>query len=110
MTVTLLDPPYVERSPWFVSWFDSIFYHKLYAYRDETESSGFIDALISRLQPESGAAMLDVGCGAGRHSKYLASKGFQVTGIDLAAGTIREAKRSERSRLHFFQHDMRLPF
>jgi len=110
MTVTLLDPPYAERSPWFASWFDSIHYHKLYAYRDEIEAAGFIDGLISRLRPESGATMLDLGCGAGRHSKYLASKGFRVTGIDLAAGSILEAKRFEGPWLHFFQHDMRLPF
>ena len=28
--------------------------------------------------------MLDVGCGAGRHSLYLQGKGFDVTGIDIS--------------------------
>ena len=54
--------------------------------------------------------MLDLGCGTGRHSKYLASKGLQVTGMDLAARSIREAKKSERPSLRFLQHDMRVPF
>ena len=32
--------------------------------------------------------ILDVGCGAGRHSLYLQSKGFDVTGIDNSPGAI----------------------
>ena len=30
--------------------------------------------------------------------------------MDLAAGSIREAKKSERPSLRFLQHDMRVPF
>lgn len=33
--------------------------------------------------------VLDIGCGAGRHSLYLQSKGFDVTGIDLSPGAVR---------------------
>lgn len=54
--------------------------------------------------------MLDLGCGSGRHSKYLASKGFDVTGIDLATSSIRQAKREETEKLRFYCHDMRAPF
>lgn len=32
--------------------------------------------------------ILDIGCGAGRHSLYLQSKGFDVTGIDNSPGAI----------------------
>jgi SAM-dependent methyltransferase len=32
--------------------------------------------------------ILDVGCGAGRHSLYLQEKGFDVTGIDNSPGAI----------------------
>src|SRR5262245_10785989 len=99
-----------KGSPWFVSWFDSTYYHKLYSYRDAAEAAGFIDALIGRLLPAGGSVALDLGCGTGRHSRYLASKGFRVTGLDLAGGSIRQAKRSEHPGLHFFQHDMRAPF
>ena len=73
-----------QRSEWFESWFDSPHYHRLYAYRDDTEAARFLDELIARLGLRRGARALDLGCGAGRHSKYLASKGFQVTGMDLA--------------------------
>lgn len=97
-------------SPWFASWFDSPHYHKLYGYRDEAEASRFVDALIRRLQPAAGAEFLDLGCGAGRHSRHLAANGFHVTGMDLSAGSIDEARRFERPGLRFVRHDMRVPF
>ena len=36
--------------------------------------------------------ILDVGCGAGRHSLYLQEKGFDVTGIDNSKGAIEVCK------------------
>jgi len=54
--------------------------------------------------------MLDIACGKGRHSRQLADKGFQVTGIDISPDSIAFAKKSETLNLEFFQHDMRLPF
>ena len=108
--VTTLEPVATVGSDWFASWFDSSHYHKLYAHRDEGEAARFLDALIAGLQPSHGASVLDLGCGAGRHSKYLASKALEVTGMDLAAASIREAKKSEQSRLRFLRHDMRVPF
>lgn len=92
------------------AWFDSIHYQKLYGHRDEAEAANFIDALIRCLRPHPGSRLLDVACGTGRHAKYLASKGYRVTGFDLAADSIRVAKQAERRGLRFFRHDMRLPF
>src|SRR6476469_4275410 len=97
----------VRNLPWFKVWFDSPYYHKLYTNRSDEEAAFFIDELVTVLQPKQDAAMLDVGCGNGRHCKRLAAKGFNVTGIDLALSSIRQAKKYETSRLHFFQHDMR---
>jgi SAM-dependent methyltransferase len=36
--------------------------------------------------------VLDIGCGAGRHSIYLQQKGFDVTGIDNSPGAIEVCK------------------
>jgi SAM-dependent methyltransferase len=98
------------NNSWFEKWFDSSFYHKLYANRDDKEAAGFINELLGELQPASHSRMLDLGCGNGRHSKWLASKGFDVTGIDLAASSIRDAKRYESATLRFYRQDMRVPF
>ena len=100
----------INQEEWFTHWFDSSFYHKLYANRDEREAAGFADALMEELCPLPHSKILDLGCGNGRHSKYLASKGFSVTGIDLSSSSIRDAKKHESSNLNFYQHDMRLPF
>ena len=95
---------------WFKSWFNSPYYHLLYFNRDEAEAAKFIDKLIVHLKPALGATMLDVACGKGRHALHLADKAFDVTGIDLSEDSIKEALQFETDNLHFFQHDMRLPF
>ena len=39
-----------------------------------------------------GGNALDIGCGNGRNSRYLATQGFQVTGIDISEQSISWAK------------------
>lgn len=95
---------------WFKDWFNTAYYHQLYFKRDDKEAAAFIDQLIEHLKPAPGSLMLDVACGKGRHSIQLAAKGYDVTGIDLSKDSILEALKSETEYLHFFQHDMRLPF
>ena len=100
----------MPEKPWFEDWFDSPYYHLLYNHRNEVEALAFIRQMITHLQPVPESRMLDVACGKGRHSKALAEMGFDVTGIDLSFSSIKEAKTTESDHLHFFQHDMRLPF
>lgn len=100
----------MSQKEWYKDWFNSIYYHKLYFERDENEAETFIYRIIQHLKPSSGSRMLDVACGKGRHSKFLAEKGFDVTGIDISFDSIHSAKKYESDNLQFFQHDMRLPF
>lgn len=95
---------------WFEDWFNSPHYHRLYRHRDTTEAAQFINNLIRLLRPKKEALMLDVACGKGRHALQLAENGFDVTGIDLSEESILDALKMENDRLHFYKHDMRLPF
>ncbi len=100
----------MQTQPWFKDWFNSPYYHQLYFNRDEAEAAAFINKLVEHLSPAANARILDVACGKGRHSIHLAQKGFDVTGIDLSEDSIAEALKSESDQLHFYRHDMRLPF
>jgi SAM-dependent methyltransferase len=100
----------MTQTQWYEDWFNSPFYHKLYFERDEQEAEAFIRKLATHLQLRPGNRVLDVACGKGRHSKILAQLGSDVTGIDISPESIRYARESETDQLHFFVHDMRLPF
>ena len=95
---------------WFANWFDSNYYHLLYENRNEAEAAAFIDALLAHLQPAAGSRMLDLACGKGRHSHYLAQKGFEVVGLDLSVQSITAARAMECDNLTFYTHDMRRPY
>lgn len=98
------------KKEWFVEWFDSPYYHTLYKNRDENEAKSALDNLLRALDLKPGARLLDLACGKGRHARYLAEKGFDVTGLDISTSNIDFARKFEHERLSFFQHDMRLPF
>jgi SAM-dependent methyltransferase len=55
-------------------------------------------ALRRWLRVPPGTRVLDVGCGVGRWSRRLASRGAQVTGIDLSPTMIAEARRRARGQ------------
>ena len=50
-----------------------------------------VDFLLEELELSSGASILDVGCGTGRHSVELAKRGYAVTGVDLSAKMLAKA-------------------
>ena len=98
-----------RKKEWFSLWFDSPFYHLLYQNRSDEEAKTFIDNLLGHLRLERRASVLDIPCGKGRHSIYLNSLGFEVTGMDLSGESIAVAKKNESETLSFYRHDMRNP-
>jgi SAM-dependent methyltransferase len=93
--------------PWYQSWFDTPWYHLLYRHRDYKEAEHFIDSICQYLAMPLNTVMLDLACGKGRHSIYLARKGYRVVGLDLSARNITEASQHANERLSFAVHDMR---
>ncbi len=98
------------QKEWFAEWFDSPYYHILYKKHDEIEAQRALDNLLQALHLPEGARLMDLACGKGRHSRYLAEKGFDVTGLDISQQSIEFASQFESDHLAFYQHDMRLPF
>lgn len=63
-------------------------------HKDHQQDSWWVDGtnkFIELVGP--GAHVLDVGCGGGFKSRYLADRGLQVTGIDFAENMVAIAKR-----------------
>ncbi|RFS24888.1 methyltransferase domain-containing protein [Chitinophaga silvatica] len=58
------------------------------------------NSLIDWLQPASGEAILDLGCGTGELTAQLALQGASVTGIDASAAMI-ESARKHFPQVHF---------
>jgi SAM-dependent methyltransferase len=98
------------QKEWFATWFDSPYYHTLYQKRDEREAQRALDNLLRALQLPASAHILDLACGRGRHARYLAEQGFDVTGLDISQKSIAFARQFEHERLSFYQHDMRRAF
>ena len=96
-----------EHPKWFQSWFDTSYYHILYKHRDYKEAEAFIKNIVTYLNLNKADSIPDLACGKGRHSIFLNSLGYDVTGLDLSKNSIEHAKTNESESLHFEVHDMR---
>jgi SAM-dependent methyltransferase len=97
----------MEAKEWFETWFDTPYYHQLYYDRNDIEAQQFISHLTQHISLPPQALVLDVACGKGRHSRYLAKLGFNTTGIDLSPQSIAAANTELADNLHFEVWDMR---
>ncbi len=99
-----------DSTKWYASWFDTPYYHILYKDRDYAEAELFMKTLTHYLNLAPGDAILDLACGKGRHSIYLNSIGYNVTGADLSENSITHASQFANDTLRFKVHDMCKPF
>lgn len=95
-----------QTKQWYASWFNTPYYHILYKDRDYAEAQTFMDNLTHYLNLPEGGKILDLACGKGRHSVYLNTLGYTITGIDLSQQSIAYAKQFENDTLKFNVHDM----
>lgn len=100
----------MNKSDWFTDWFNTSYYHTLYKDRNDIDAQLFIRNVIDFLKIPLTSHLLDLPCGKGRHSIYLNSLGYKVTGADLSQNSIKAAKIHENSTLDFKLKDMRKPF
>jgi malonyl-CoA O-methyltransferase len=57
-----------------------------------------------------GLAVLDLGCGTGRHSLWLAAAGATVTAVDFSEGMLAEARgKPGAEQIRFLCHDVHSP-
>lgn len=100
----------MSSEDWFESWFNTSYYHKLYAHRDDHEAQFFIKNVLGVLPINPQCKLLDLACGRGRHSIFLSENNCDVIGLDLSEKNIEFAKSFETEKLKFEIGDMRENF
>ena len=68
-----------------------------------------VDFLLSVLNVQPGASLLDIQCGYGRHLIELAKRGFNPTGLDISAeflSTLNERAEAEQLTVQVIQGDI----
>ncbi len=69
-----------------------------------------IDFVIDKVLLDKKSAILDMGCGQGRHSIELARRGYKVTGVDFSERLLKIARANARKaglNIQFFNRDCR---
>jgi len=99
----------MKKTDWFTDWFNTSYYHILYKNRNDEDAQLFMRNITKFLQLSTNSHILDLPCGKGRHSIYLNSLGYKVTGADLSENSINHAKNFENNSLNFAVKDMRKP-
>ncbi len=83
---------------WFRDWFSSEEYLDVYQHRDDEDATKLLELILEQTKITNQNSILDAACGAGRHSIYLASKGFNVIGFDLSKTLLSKAKENAKKR------------
>jgi cyclopropane fatty-acyl-phospholipid synthase-like methyltransferase len=83
---------------WFKDWFSSEEYLNVYQHRDDEDATKLLELILKQTNLTKQNSVLDAACGAGRHSIYLASKGFNVFGFDLSKTLLSKAKEYAKQR------------
>jgi SAM-dependent methyltransferase len=74
---------------WYKEWFGEESLER-YAHRDEGEAERHVD-FVERLFAGPPRAVLDLACGAGRHTSALRRRGYRALGVDLSKTLLAQA-------------------
>jgi SAM-dependent methyltransferase len=93
---------------WWTSYFDARYLLEFEPLFDLEHDRREVTRLIELLGLPSGARVLDVPCGQGRHAHLLAEAGFDVDGLDYSPELLAVAKRRGTDKtLRYTRGDMR---
>lgn len=59
-------------------------------YKDDVSNLKYFDAFLKSCKPK----IIDLGCGMGHYSGYMAEQGFNVTGVDFSENMLKIAKKN----------------
>ena len=94
-------------------WYEELFENYALKYEKENFTKGTIgecNFIEEEINYNKRAKILDLGCGTGRHSRELAKRGYQITGIDLSESQLNRAKEladNEKLNIDFQIQDAR---
>jgi SAM-dependent methyltransferase len=91
-------------------WFEDIADHLGPAYLKYSFTKGTVqevDFIVAELGLAAGQRVLDVGCGPGRHSLEMASRGIEVVGIDVSEKFIELARAADAETASSMRADAR---
>lgn len=83
---------------WYEEWFGED-YLRLYPHRDDADAERAVALIAKTLELRPGWRVLDVGCGAGRHTRAFAERGARCIGLDLSAALLRLARQTTAAPL-----------
>ena len=85
-------------------------YDMLYGEKDYDGETELLTRVFQRYARQSMKTVLDLGCGTGNHAVRLASRGYEVTGVDSSKEMLAVANRktnAQSSTLRFLHGDIR---
>lgn len=95
---------------WYEDWFASEDYLEVYKHRNREDANKIIKLILNNIQLNPDSKILDIACGAGRHSSILSEKSFFVVGFDLSKTLLHLAIKENLHQLNppfFFLSDIR---
>jgi SAM-dependent methyltransferase len=103
-----------DDTPWYISFFGEDYLRIYSPFLPPHKTAREVEEIINLLNIKVGCSILDLCCGYGRHAIPLALRGYQVTGQDISAPFLKQARIAANQQgieVRWVESDMRtIPF